>query len=73
MPSTVLIPELAIVELTNPDEPNGQEVVFGVVVSGREPNDSYAIEVVNPKNGKTNRVRAAGRDLCVKHDFLASQ
>ena len=47
MASTVLIPELAIVELTNPDEPNGRELVFGVVVSGREPNGSYAIAVVN--------------------------
>jgi hypothetical protein len=26
-------------------------VVLGVVVSGREPNDSYAIEVVNPRIG----------------------
>ena len=43
------------------------------VVSGREPNDSYAIEVVNPKSGKTNVIRAAGRDLRVRHDFLATQ
>jgi hypothetical protein len=73
MPSTVLIPELTIVELTQPDETRGQEVVFGVVVSGREPNGSYAIEVVNPKSGKTNVIRAAGRDLRVRHDFLATR
>ena len=73
MPSTVLIPELAIVELADPDETTGQEVLFGVVVSGREPNDSYAIEVVNPKSGKTNVIRAAGRDLRVRHDFLATR
>ena len=42
-------------------------------MSGREPNDSYAIEVVNPKSAKTNVIRAAARDLRVKHDFLASQ
>lgn len=73
MPSSVVIPKLTIVELTNPREPNGQEVVFGIVVSGREPNGSYAIEVVDPKSGKTNLIQAAGRDLRVKHDSLASE
>ncbi len=40
MPSTVLISELAIVERTDPDEPNRRELMFGFVVSGRYLNDS---------------------------------
>ena len=65
MPTVFAIPKLAVVELTDHADPENA-VAFGVVVSARRDDNSYMVELVDPKSGNIELVEAPGRRLRIK-------
>ena len=66
MPTIFAIPKLAIVELTDGCDPEESAVAVGVVVSARRDDNSYMVELVDPKSGNIELVEASGRSLRIK-------
>jgi hypothetical protein len=62
----VRIPELAVVEVSGPEHEGQGGVVFGMVVSAREQDDCYQVEVVDPQSGLSDIVLRSRRDLRLK-------
>jgi hypothetical protein len=63
----VRIPELAVVEVSRPEQHGRATVVIGMVVSAREQDDCYQVEVVDPRSGQSDVVLTSRRDLRLKH------
>jgi hypothetical protein len=60
------IPELAVVELTSPKDGGRQVRALGVVVSPRQADNSYTVEVADAKSGTFKAIRVSARHLRVR-------